>query len=509
MKAANRIIFNTGVLYVKIVVTTLISLVSVPLVLNAMGESDYGTYTLVGGVIALLAFLKSSMVVSTQRFLSVTLGEGKIEKLNSVYNTSLVLHLMIGAMLILVLESCAPWLFGGVLNISEGRISAARTIYHFMVFTTFFDVASVPFMGVINAKEDMFVFSLIGIAEALLKLAVAFYIGYWEADKLVFYGASVFLISLFSVTCNLSYVRYKYKEFALNLVRYFDRNTFRNLLGFTLWNTFGAVAILGRNQGVAVIMNLFYGTVVNAAYGIANQINGVLGYFSVTFQKSINPQLMKSQGMEDGERLCHLSHVSSKYSTLAMAMLAVPLIMEMEYVLNFWLGHVPEYTLQFSRLVIIMSILNQFSSGLMSAISASGRIRNYQMVISVFIMLNVPLSYVLLKYGLPPYYCVIGFIGIELLSFGVRLYMAHGLVGIHPVEFFSDVVKPTLVCILLPAAAVYPLMLLMEASLLRLVLLTGVYLLAFATMVWTMALHENERKVFVDIKNNVLKRIGL
>lgn len=509
MKVANRIIFNTGVLYFKIVVTTLISLVSVPLVLKAMGESDYGTYTLVGGVIALLAFLKSSMVVSTQRFLSVTLGEGKIMQLNLVFNTSLVLHLLIGIILILMLELCTPLLFGGILNIPEERLSAARLIYHFMVLTTFMDIISVPFMGVINAKEDMFVFSLIGIAEALLKFFVAIYIGYWGADRLVFYGAGILLISLFSMTCNLCFVRYRYKEFVISFIRYFDKNTFRDLLEFTVWNTFGAIAIVGRNQGVAVIMNLFYGTIVNAAYGIANQINGVLGYFSVTFQKSLNPQLMKSKGMENEDRLRYLSYVSSKYSTLAMAMLAVPLIMEMEYVLDFWLGNAPQYTLQFCRLVIIMSILTQFSSGLMSAISASGRIKNYQIVISVFIILNVPLSYLMLKYGLPPYFCIIGFISIELLSFCVRLYMSHKLVGICPFEFLSDVVRPTLICIILPAAVVYPLLLLMDASFVRLVLLTGVYILTFAILVWTVALHDNERMIFVEMKNKVLKYINL
>ena len=272
--------------------------------------------------------------------------------------------------------------------------------------------------------------------------------------------------------------------------------------GFAGWNTLGSVAMIGRNQGIAIILNLFFGTVVNAAYGIANQINGVLNYFSTTFQRALNPQLMQSEGMRDRDRLIRISLISSKFSVLVLSFFAIPLIIEMSYVLELWLKDVPAYTLRLSQLILVLSIVFQYSMGLMSSIQAVGKIRNYFLIISVLILLNLPISYLLLKNGYPPYSCIITFICIEVISFMVRLYMAAKLTGMKAKDFLTQVVVPTLIvfaCALIPALTIHYFM---SESFVRLVCVCMVYAVVFIITAWRFAINESQRQY---VLNNLLK----
>lgn len=499
MNSANRVIFNSAVLYAKIIINVAISLVSVPIIMHALGNSDYGLYSLVAGVIGLLAFLKSAMSVSTQRFISVAIGENRLEKINSIFNTSITLHLIIGAIIVLLFEVFALFMFDGLLNIEPGREDAARTIYQFLVVTTFLEIACVPYEGVMNAKEDMLVFSIIGIVSSLLKLLLAYYLRACPFDRLVMYGIGMASISLGTVSTYIVFTRVKYKELKINPQKHFKKVEMKEILSFTGWNTFGAVALVGRNQGVAIVLNRFFGTVLNAAYGIANQVNGVMSYFSNSFHKAITPQLMKSHGSGDDDRMVKLAFISSKFSVLVMALLAVPLIIEMPYILNVWLTTPPDYTVGLCRWILILSLVNQYSTGLMNSISASGVIRNYQIVMSVLILLNVPLSYILLRLGLAPYYCTIGFVVIEMVSLVVRLIMAHKIVHISIKEFLGEVIRPTLVCVflaLIPSLACHYFI---PLGLLRAVIVFGVFMFVFALAAWHISMQSNERVIMTNL----------
>ena len=291
MQTSTRVIFNTIVLYIKVVTSVAIALVSVPLVLKALGASDYGLYNLVAGVVAMLSFLNNSMTVSSQRFMSVAMGERNERNINSIYNTSFLLHLGLGLVVVVVFEVLGLFAIDK-LNILPERISSAKIIYQFLVFSTFTKIVAVPFDALVNAKEDMLSFSVVELIDSVLMLAVAFSLAYIPGDKLIYYGLCVAATSMLVLLLKYSWCRYAYKECRINLKK--NRGTFqiREMLGFTGWNLFGGLAMIGRNQGVAIIINLFLGTIANAAYGVANQINGALGHFSATFQKAINPQLM-------------------------------------------------------------------------------------------------------------------------------------------------------------------------------------------------------------------------
>ena len=498
MQTRNKVLLNTIILYAKIIINMLISLVSVPLILRALGESDYGVYNLVAGVVSMLAFLNSSMSISTQRFLSVAIGENNVSRLNEIYNTSIALHLAIGLIVVIGFEICGLFLFDGFLNIEPERIGPARIIYQFLVVSTFFTILSVPYGAILNAKENMLAFSVIGIIEALLKLLLAVYLGFCHFDRLIFYGLGMALLAISITLMNRIYVRHTYKEFSFHPSEIIKRETFLEMLGFAGWNTLGSVAMVGRNQGIAIILNLFYGTVVNAAYGIANQINGVLNYFSTTFQRALNPQLMQSEGMKDRSRLIRISLVSSKFSVLVLSFFAIPLIIEMSYVLELWLKDVPAYTLRLSQLILVLSIVFQYSMGLMSSIQAVGRIRNYFLIISFLILLNLPISYFLLKNGYPPYSCVVSFIAVELISFVVRLYMASRLTGLRIIDFIRQVVLPTIGVIsfsLIPAISIH---VLLHESFGRLICVSFAYAIVFVLSAWRFALNGSQRQYVLE-----------
>lgn len=497
MRTATKVVFNTGVLYAKILISLAISLISVPMVLHALGKSDYGLYSLVGGIVAMLAFLNTSMSVSTQRFMSVAMGEGNIEKINRIFSVNIWLHLLLGVFVVIVLELAGLFVLGK-LNIEPDSISRAKILYQFLIVTSFANIVCVPFNGVINAREDMLVFSIIGIIDSLLILGVAILLSHISRDRLLFYGFGMMFVPLFTLLLTYLFVKKSYPEYQIDLKKHIDKKLFKETFSFAGWNLFGALALICRNQGSAIIINLFLGTVLNASYGIANQVNGALGQFSATFQKAINPQLMKSEGMNNRKRLNEISLISSKFGVLFLCMLAVPIIIEMPAILELWLKNdIPPYALQLSRLILLLSIVTQYSYGLMSAIQAVGKIRTYTIVMSLIILLNLPFSYLVLKNGYPIYYVTAIFVLLEICSFVVRLFMSRHLTGMRIKEFFSEVFYPTLIIIGISTGLSLIPHYFMEKGLVRVIVTTCVFEMPFI-LLWWLAMEKTYRDAFLS-----------
>ena len=505
MQTSTKVIFNTIVLYIKVITSLAIALVSVPLVLKALGASDYGLYNLVAGVVAMLAFLNNSMTVSSQRYMSVAMGEMNNRKINSIYNTSFLLHLGLGLFVVVAFEVIGLFAIDK-LNILPERMLCAKIIYQFLVLSTFAKIVAVPFDALVNAKEDMLPFSIIELIDSVLMLAVAFSIAYISGDKLIYYGFCVAAISLFVLLLKYCWCKHAYKECRINLKENKGNLRIREMLGFTGWNLFGGLAMIGRNQGVAIIINLFLGTIANAAYGVANQINGALGNFSATFQKAINPQLMKSEGMKDRNRLLRISFISSKFSVLALAFFAVPLMLEMDEVLLLWLKNdIPPFTVQLAQYILLLSIAYQYSVGVMSAIQATGRIRNYTITMGLILLMNVPIAYIILKLGYPVYYTTMAFVVLEIVSLCVRIFMATHLTGMRIKDYYKNVFLPTMVIILIPLTIALIPYFLMSQTFLRLVIVSSIYGLSFIVLMFRFAFEENQRKAVISRIFNKLK----
>lgn len=490
---ATKVVINTIILYSKIVITMLISLITVPMVLNALGDSDYGLYNLIAGIIGMLSFLNASMTIATQRYLSVAVGQNNLIKLNEIFNNSIILHIIIGIILVLIFEGAALFIFDGFLNISPDKILTAKFVYQFLVISTFFTILTVPYNAIMNAKEDMLAFSLIGIFDSFARLIIAFIITKLNCDRLLLYAFLIAILTIIVTLISRFYIKIRYKEFTFRPKLYVHSTTLKEMFNFAGWNTLGAVAMIGRNQGVAILLNLFIGTVANAAYGVANQLNGVLSYFSSTFQKALNPQLMQSHGMNNHERLVRISCWASKYSVMILALFTVPLILEMPFILRVWLKDIPEYTIKFCQMILILSLVYQYSTGLMNAIQAVGNVRNYFIVMSLLIITNLPISYYILNNGYPAYYCIFVMIVIEAISFCTRLMMAKKLVGFPISLYIKNVLIPTLFTVFVSFLFGYVAHISFSETWIRLIVVCLVYAIVYILCSWICLIEEQHK----------------
>lgn len=506
MRGTDRIIVNTIILYAKGVVSILVSLVSVPLILRSLGQEDYGLYMMLAGVVALLAFLNASMTVSTQRYLSVSFGEKSEDRVNSIFTVSIVLHIAISLVILALLELCCPILFGGFLNIPEGRETACAVVYQMLALSMVMTIITVPFTALLNAKENMLVFSLISISENILRLILAVGLLYYGADKLVVYGIGMAVITFVSSLTTMLYCHYRYTDCRFSVRRYYKQPLMREMVGFTSWNTLGAVSVLCRNQGGAIIVNWFFYAIGNAAYGIANQINGAVNYFSANLQRAINPQIMQSEGSHDRKKLERLTIATSKYSTMMIGFIVVPLIVEMPFILSVWLGEIPDGTIWLSRLTLTLCLISQFSMGLMAYVQAIGKIRDYFLSVSALLLISLPLGYAVYRLGFGIESLVMVFIAVELLCFAVRMYFARESGGLPLLQYLLNGVLRAMLPIVLAGIAALGMKCFLEAGWLRTALVLIIYWTVFGVLAWQWGIDETERQYAREKLDRIIKK---
>jgi len=451
MQPGNKIVFNTAILYGRMLVTIGISLYSTRLILSNLGASDYGLFNVVGGVIAMLSFLNAAMTTSTQRYLSFHMGTGDMVKIKQVLGNSMLIHILLGLLLICVFELLGGYFLETKLNIEPSRLSAAKIIFHFTVVSSFVSIISVPYDAVVNAHENMTFVALINILESVIKLAVAVLLTYVLQDKLVTYGFLTMVSAIFICVIKQVYCRKKYQECSVKILKVYDQALIKEMGSFASWNLFGVLCGLSRSQGVAVVLNLFYSTVVNAAYSIASQVNNQMSFLSMTMMKTIRPQMMKSEGAGDRQRMLRLSIFAGKFSFYLNAMVSIPMLITMPQVLNFWLGQVPEYTISFCRYMLVLNLVQQFSMGIMTATQAIGKIKRYQLVVGTIQILTVPISYFALKAGYPAEVVMISSVSLEFIASCFRVYYFRILTA-FPVPLF---LKEVVLIPLLPSVIIF------------------------------------------------------
>ncbi|AWW29063.1 hypothetical protein DN752_02315 [Echinicola strongylocentroti] len=509
MNAANRVVFNTGILYGRIIVTVCISLFTTRIVLDALGAEDYGIFNLIAGVIVMLSFLKNAMATSTQRFLSFFQGKNDKVMQAKIFWNSLFFHLILGVVILILLEIAGLFLFDGFLNIPLDKLDEAKTVYRFMAINVFFLILSVPYNGSLVAHENMIYVALINILEVLLKLAIAISLYHSADDKLVVYGLMMAGISSISFTGYALYCIRVYEECKLKNRQGIDKKMLKELGAYASWNLFGSLCSLGRTQGLAVILNLFFGAIINSAYAIANQVGGQLMFLSTTMLKSINPQIMKSEGNGDRKRMLRLALIASKFGFFLLSIVAVPFIFEMDNILAVWLKEVPDYAAIFCKMVLVGAIINQLTIGLQSAIQATGRIKAYQATVGSVLLLNLPLAFLLLKMGFAAYSVLAGYIVVEFIACCLRLYFLHLLAGLSVQRYLERVIYKEVV----------PLLVLMTICLLsinlfdfpfRFLLTITLAVLGTSVAIYLWGLCEDEREIvskgILKIKQKVTKK---
>ncbi len=392
---------NTVVLYVRMLVIMIVSLYISRVLLKALGIEDFGTYSIVGGVTSLFSFLMSAMSISTQRFLSYELGKGCYNEMKKIFSTSVAIHLLIAAVFFILAETAGLFIVYKYLDIPLGRELAAHVCYQFTILTMVFHIFSVPFTATVITYEKMGVYAYVSIIDILLKLGIAISIAYLSGDRLIFYAA---LLAIESAIVFLIYYFYCKRCFEICVFRRSlcsDRSLFKRLLGFTGWNFLGQSAMVVSNQGVNIILNAFAGVVVNAAMGIANQVNSAVMSLVYNFQTAFRPRLTKTYAQGKTKDLHSLIYLATKVSFFLVFVVAFPLGLNIEWVLSAWLTEVPQYTAEFCVLILIYSLIESICGPLFISISATGNIKTYQIIVSLLLSLNLILSYLFLALKYP------------------------------------------------------------------------------------------------------------
>ena len=458
---SKRIARNTVVLYVRMFVLILVGFYTSRVVLRDLGVTDYGIYSAVGGVVSLFAVLTTSLSASVSRFLTFGLGEGDMKRLNAVFSTSVTMQLMLSALIVLLAEPSGIWFLKAKMVIPPERMQAAFWVLQFSIASFVVQLVSVPYNALVVAHEHMGAYAWISIFEGVGKLCLALLIAHAGIDRLIFYAAGMLALTLVVRLMYGIYCRVRFEE-----CRYhpgLDRPLFKEMFAFAGWSILGSSSMILRDHGANLMLNVFFGPAVNAARGLSMQVAGYVQKFVTSFVTAVNPQITKSFAAGNKDYMMTLTWRGSRLAYQLLLLLAMPVLFNTQFLLDIWLKQVPDHTVLFVQLVMVLSLVDAISYTLATAASATGKIRNYQIVIGGIQLLNLPLDYLLLRLGCGPEVVFTVAIGLSLLCLAARLALLRGMIGMSVRGFCREVllrdllvtllgvVTPLLLCSLAPA----------------------------------------------------------
>jgi len=479
----------------------MLSLYTSRVVLDALGVIDFGIYSVVASVVVMFGFLNASMIASVQRHLAYEIGKNNDFAVRKIFNAGLVIHICIAIVIFILAESIGIWFVKKHLIIPAERMEVAIWAFHFAMLSFICTIISVPFQSILNAKECMVVIAIVGVIEAVLQLTVALIIVDSHIDKLKLYSflmSCVFFVSLliYSAICY-----FKYKECKPLIVK--DKTLYKELTGFAGWNLFGSLAVMGRTQGAVILLNIFWGPAINAAYSVANRVNAQLSYFSSSVTKAISPQIVKNYGAGNRADFISLVFQSSKFTFYMLYIISLPILLEADFILNVWLKSVPDYAVLFCRLIIIHSLIASLSAALIDAALATGKIKNYQIIVGSVVLLNVPFSYIALYLGAPPYSVILICILISLVATVFRLGLLNRMIEFPVMKYIREVVMRLMIIVSITLLCTLPALLRFKESVSRFTIILIVSVVVNMTAIYLIGLKSNEREYI----KNAIRRV--
>lgn len=427
-------------LYIRMLLMMVVSLYTSRVVLATLGVTDFGIYGVVGGIVSMFSFLNNAMASGTQRFLTFELGRQDFQKLNRVFNMSVNIHILFAFVVFLLSETVGLWFLFNKMVFPVEREIAAFWTFQFSVCSAIVMIISTPYNALIIARERMSTFAYISIFEVVAKLLVVYLLLLSDWDRLVFYSGLIFVVQLL-VRCIYSW--YCNRNFSESSYSYtFDKVLFKEIFLFSTWNFWGSFAAITFTQGLNLLLNMFFGPVINASRTIAVQVQSAVIQFSSNFQTALNPQITKKYANGELNSMHTLIFRSSKYSFILLFIIAFPIFLRTKYVLCLWLGEVPIYAATFVRLILLVSIIDAVANPFMIAASATGKIKKYQTVVGALLLSIVPISYLSLKLGAAPYAVFIVHLCISVCAFFVRAYLVRSLINMSLLSYTKKAVLP-------------------------------------------------------------------
>lgn len=501
-----RIAKNSLLLYLRMFIIMLVGLYTSRMVLQTLGINDFGIYNIVGGVVVLFTFINSAMTTGTQRHLSYELGKenGDIGK---IYTICLNIHLLISLIFLVLAETIGLWFVNTQLNLPADRMEAVNWIYQFSVLSCLIGIIRVPDNALIISNEKMVFFAYISILESIFKLIIVYALLIFNCDKLILYSI---LLTIVTFAINIAYRIYCVQNFPYAKWKKAGNNKdkYKEILSFSGWTMFGSIANVALQQGTNIIINIFYGVTLNAAIGIANQVNSQISTFVNGFQQALNPQLTIAQAENNRIRQNSLICSSAKFSCYIMMIVAIPIIINLRYILTLWLGEYPEHTISICTLIIIDAILGTLSNPLWVTIFATGYIKKYQMVTSFLLLLNIPFSYIGGIFNVSPEMMYIIRIAINMICLVVRLHFLQTLISFKIAFFSHKVLLPIFlvsVLIILPIT-ILPSKILTAQNLTDFLIISSIIIIYNILAISGIGLTKEERIYIKKIIKQLLRR---
>ena len=486
----------------------LVSLYTSRVVLNTLGVEDYGIYNVVGGVVAMMGLLNGAMATSVQRFMNFELGVGNHEKLRQTFSMSLNIYAMFALAFVILAETVGVWFLNTHLLIPQERLSAANYVFQFSIFGTVISLMSNPYNAAIVAHERMDIYAYTSIFAVLVKLGIVFLLLVIPFDKLIGYGlfltcASCLVTLVYYIFCKRHFAECRYSL-------YWNKSLFKKLFSYFSWNLFGSAAGLIKTEGLNILLNMFFNPVVNAARGIACTINNVLMQFFNNFYTAVQPQIVKYYAQGDTASMLDLVFKSTKYSFFLCLIVSLPVLIEAPYMIHLWLGQVPEYTVIFTRLIVVISVVDALASPIMTAAHATGKIKLYQFVVGVITILNIPISYCVLKYVHTDAVTVYAVsLTLAVVAFVVRLWIVKRLVDFSMRLYFRTVILRILLLATLSVPLPLWLHSVMEEGFASCVAVVVVSVVSSCIFIYALGMNSSERTVVMNVVRNRIKQYGI
>lgn len=504
-KNNKRIAKNTLLLYARMLFIMIIQLYTSRIVLNTLGVSDYGIYNVVGGVVTMLGFLNGTMSAATQRYITFELGRGNFSSLQAVFSTTIQIHTLISVIVILFAETIGLWFLNYKMQIPIERHEAAFWVYQCSILASVITIMSVPYNATIIAHEKMSAFAYISILEVVLKLIIVYLLVLSPIDKLILYAILILIVQLlirlcYSYYCNKHFPESRYKHC-------FNKQLFQDMISFAGWNLIPNIAAVLNTQGMNILLNLFFGPVVNAARGIAVQVQTAMNQFCANFQMAINPQIVKSYAAKENERTKQLMYRSARFSFYLLFMIVLPMMLETNSILTLWLKIVPENTVIFLRIMMGCILLWTFSNPMCEVAYATGNIKKLNLTCSCIVLLALPISWISLKLGAPAYSSFLFIFLFEIVAQIARMYILRTLTNFSIRDFTQKVFARTFIVACISAIIPFIVCYFMNTSFIRMLLTIFLSILSVGATGYILGITKDERSFINQKIRTLLKQL--
>jgi O-antigen/teichoic acid export membrane protein len=502
--SSSRLMKNTFLLYFRMILLVCINLYTSRIVLEALGVGDFGIYNVVGGAVILLGFINSSMTVSTRRYLSFELGRGNQQRLHEVFVTSMNIYIIIAILFVILGETVGLWFVMEEMVIPPERMVAAQWCYHICLFTAITDILSCPYISAIVAHEKMKSFAYIAVLDAILRLLLVYLLLIFDYDRLIFYALlyaceKILIRMVYNIYCVRIFEECKYRWI-------FNKSLFKEMAIFAGWNMWGNLAYVTYTQGLNMLLNVFFGPIVNAARGVADQVQGTIGNFANNFQMAITPQITKTYASGKLDETHQLIYRGSRLTFCLMIVLCLPIIVETPTILSIWLKEVPNGSVLFLRLLLVIVIVQKYSSPLATAVSSTGRIKKYETLVNGLMLTILPIAYLILYLGGAPWTVFVVYLVIVVIAFGLNLYIALPMMEMKLVDYLKYAIKPCVIVLFLSLLIIVPIKLLIASNILFSVLTIITTIVVTTFFSFKYGLNDEEQTVIIKKIAKLVKR---